>query len=60
MTNPKWLDEQRRGRTVYAGTIHPACICEWEKDQRPGEFWQVWKLIERKPHCVIHGKNGHV
>jgi hypothetical protein len=60
MTNPNWLDEERRGSAVYAATIHPACQCKWNSDQRPGEFWKIWVLTERNKRCVIHGANGHV
>lgn len=59
MTNPNWLDESRRHSQVYASTVHPACVCDWEQDeQREGEFWKTYRLKTRKAHCVIHGKNG--
>lgn len=58
MTNPNWLDEERRGMQVYAKTIHPACVCTWVDGKPPGESEPMHQLAVRNRVCVIHGKNG--
>lgn len=44
--------ERRAAIDTYTTVISPACICGWEKDE------DMWKLVDRKEHCVLHGLHG--
>jgi hypothetical protein len=50
---PEWLDAERAQiDVVYATVISQGCICDWVADDK------LWRMVERKRHCVYHGERG--
>lgn len=55
---PPWLDSERRETVaVYADAKHKVCPCEWVPAKSDPSRW---KLVMRKPKCVIHGAKGYI